>query len=91
MTYQSTTTKIQLISPSETRNMERERAAPPVDVDVPGDAPAHHLQVVDPHALLQQVVPLLIVYQQYVLTNILYITINIPTSLQMLPARYLTQ
>merc|ERR1719331_2693159 len=49
-------------------NVERKGTAASIDVDVAGDAPADHLQVVDPRALLQQVVPLLIVDHQYVLT-----------------------
>ena len=40
-----------------------------VDVYVPGDAPAHHLEVVDADTMLQQVVPLFIVDQQNVLTD----------------------
>ena len=48
--------------------MERQGAAASVDVDVPGDAPADHLQVVDADALLEEVVSLLIVDHQDVLT-----------------------
>ena len=40
-----------------------------VDVYVPGEAPAHHLHVVDADTHLQQVVSLLIVDHQNVLTN----------------------
>ena len=40
-----------LVAP-ETRNVQRQRAAATVDVDIPGDAPAHHLEVVDANAFL---------------------------------------
>ena len=43
------------------------RLAASVDVNVARDTPTNHLQVVDPRALLQQVVPLLIVDHQDVL------------------------
>merc|ERR1719331_2066847 len=49
-------------------NVEGKGAAASIYVDVARDTPADHLQVVDPRALLQQVVPLLIVDHQYVLT-----------------------
>jgi len=48
--------------------VEREGTAASVDVDIPGDTPPHHLQVVDADTLLEQVVSLLIVDQQDVLT-----------------------
>ena len=62
-----------------------------VDVYVPGDAPAHHLEVVDADTLLQQVVPLLIVDQQNVLADnnkLMVGHLNIPACS---PARYLTE
>ena len=56
-----------LLVASQTRDVEREGTAASVDVDVPGDAPADHLQVVDADTLLQEVISLLIVDQQDVL------------------------
>lgn len=47
--------------------MQWQRAGPPVDVDVPGEAPARHLQVVEAHAFLQEVVALLVVNLEHVL------------------------
>ena len=56
-----------LLVAAETGDVEGEGAAAAVDVDVPGDAPADHLQVVDADTLLEEVVSLLIVDQQDVL------------------------
>ena len=55
-----------LVAP-ETGDVEGERAAASVDVDISGDAPPDHLQVVNADTLLQQIVSLLIVDQQNVL------------------------
>ena len=55
-----------LVTP-ETGDVEGERAAASVDVDISGDAPPDHLQVVNADTLLQQIVSLLIVDQQNVL------------------------
>ena len=55
-----------LVAP-EAGNVQGKRTTTSIYVDVAGDAPADHLEVVDPSALLQQVVPLLIVDHQDVL------------------------
>ena len=48
--------------------MKRQRAHAAVDVQVPAQDPAHHVQVVDAHTLLQQVVALLVVHLENVFT-----------------------
>ena len=53
--------------PLETGDVEGQGADAAVDVDVPREAPARHLQVVEAHALLEQVVALLIVDLENVL------------------------
>ena len=48
--------------------MQWQRADSAVHVQVAAENPAHHVQVVDAHTLLQQVVALLIVHLEDVLT-----------------------
>ena len=65
--------------------MQRQRTASPVDVNVPGDAPSDHLQVVDSDAFLQQVVTLFIVYQKNVFAVIKErFTLNFALSLKLI-------
>ena len=47
--------------PFQTCDMKREGAGPPVNVDVACQAPSDHLQIVESHNPLQEVIPVLIV------------------------------
>ena len=47
--------------------MQRQRTSSPVNINVPREAPARHLQIVEAHALLEEVVALLIVDLENVL------------------------